>query len=185
MRRVAAAGLDDRLQVLDVVAPERGGDFRFARFGPDAIPLDRIDLAVMRQHPEWMCQLPARKRVRAESLVVYSECSFVQRICQIEEELIQHRWNHQAFIDHGSAGKRGDVKWRYSGFDYLFFDFPADNVQGAFVLVRRQMNGFAQKNLPDIGLRRCSFVTQDRGIGGDNSPSKKSHLSFCNNGFNN
>ena len=59
-RRVAAAGLDHRLQPFHVFAPIRVLQHGFPRPHPVAIPQQRIDLAVVSHQPERLSQIPAR-----------------------------------------------------------------------------------------------------------------------------
>ena len=69
VRRVASAFAHDRQHLAQVVAEQLGRELRFARAHPVDVAAQRVDLAVVRDHPVRMRELPARERVRREARV--------------------------------------------------------------------------------------------------------------------
>jgi len=61
--RVGAAFPDDGEHLAQVVAEEVGRELRLARAHPVDVAAQRVDLAVVRDHPVRMRELPARERV--------------------------------------------------------------------------------------------------------------------------
>ena len=112
-RAVAAARLDDR--------QEFRGKLRFPRPRPDDVPLQRVDLAVVREHPEGLGEVPGGERVGAVPLVEDGQRRLVGRIHQVEVEAAQLRRCKQSLIDDGSPRERSCVQTQ-SGRCRLAFD---------------------------------------------------------------
>ncbi len=72
-RGVAAVGLDDRQQLLDVVAEQRRRKKFLARDHPVDIAAQRVDLAVVRHEAVRMRAVPAREGVGREALMHHRE----------------------------------------------------------------------------------------------------------------
>ena len=86
--RVAEALADDRLDLLDVARlVEVGGEQGLARPHPVDVAAQRVDLAVVRDHPVGVGQLPARERVGAEPRVEHAQCAVEQRVAQVVGEV--------------------------------------------------------------------------------------------------
>ncbi len=73
-RRVERGGVGDvaaqeRADLLDVVAEQRRGELQLARSHPVSVAAQRVDLAVVGEHPVRVRQLPAREGVRREARV--------------------------------------------------------------------------------------------------------------------
>ena len=68
-RGVGAAGTDHRQHLREVVAEELGRELRLARANPVHVAAQRVDLAVVRNQPVRVRELPARERVRREARV--------------------------------------------------------------------------------------------------------------------
>jgi hypothetical protein len=62
-RGIAAVRLDNRLDLLDILAEQRGDELLFARMHPVDIAAQRVDFAVMAQETIRMRAIPARKRI--------------------------------------------------------------------------------------------------------------------------
>ncbi len=63
---VAHVRLDDRTDVLDV-AERRRRQHAFSRFHPCTVAADGVDLSVVCQEAEWLCEAPRRECVGAET----------------------------------------------------------------------------------------------------------------------
>src|SRR5882724_10087666 len=70
---IRAVGLDDRLEQINVVAPEVGFQLRFAGGHPIPIAAYGVDFAVMSKHPERLSERPLRKGICAIALVVNAD----------------------------------------------------------------------------------------------------------------
>ena len=77
---VAAGFVDHRQEILDVLAVDVRLELVFARLHPVDVAAQRVDFAVVRDVTERMRERPARKRVRAESLVNHGQRGFHERI---------------------------------------------------------------------------------------------------------
>ena len=67
--RIRLAGIDQRPDLLQVVAQHRAGDGALARADPVDIATHRVDLAVVADHAERVRQVPRREGVGREALV--------------------------------------------------------------------------------------------------------------------
>jgi hypothetical protein len=74
-RGVGAAGLHHRLDVVEVRVEQRVGEPRLVALHPVGVARDRVDLAVVGQHPEGLRQLPGREGVGGVALVVDGEAA--------------------------------------------------------------------------------------------------------------
>ena len=86
-RGVAAGGLDDRQQLLDVVAEQRRGEQLLARVHPVDIAAQRVDFAVVAQEAVGMGAVPARESVGGETLMDHRQRAGQGRIEQVGKEL--------------------------------------------------------------------------------------------------
>jgi hypothetical protein len=91
-------------------AVERALEHRLARVHPAHVAADGVDFAVVRDVAVGVGQLPTGKRVGGEALVNQAERAGDQGIGQLEVELLNLRGQHQALVDDGAAGERGNVE---------------------------------------------------------------------------
>jgi hypothetical protein len=82
-RRVAAVRVDDREDLLDVVAEELGLEERLAGVHPVDVAAERVDLAVVRDVAVRVRAVPARERVRAEARVDERERRLHRGVLQV------------------------------------------------------------------------------------------------------
>ena len=80
---VGLAFVGNRPELLDVVAEMRRGHRRLARRHPVVVAAQRVDLAVVRDHPVGMGQRPGRERVGREALMHQRERAHEIRIVQV------------------------------------------------------------------------------------------------------
>ena len=83
--RVRAALAHDRDHLLEIVAEQLGGELGFARPHPVDVAAQRVDLAVVGDHPERVSQLPAREGVGGEARVDQRQPRGDPRVAQIRE----------------------------------------------------------------------------------------------------
>ena len=96
-------------ELVDVVAEEVRRHRGLARRHPVDVAAQRVDLAVVRDHPIGMRQRPGGEGVRGEALVHERECAGKIRVVQvgvIGPELVGEE---HALVDHGAAGDRHRV----------------------------------------------------------------------------
>ena len=114
-RRVRAAGPDDRQDLRQVVAEQLGRELRLARAHPVDVAAQRVDLAVVGDHPVRVRELPAREGVGAEAAVDERERGLGPRVLQVGVVAEQLRRREHPLVDHGAARERGDHELRAGG----------------------------------------------------------------------
>ena len=128
-RRIRAAGLDHRLDVVDVGAEPAVGQARLVAPHPVHVAEQRVDLAVMREHAEGLRQPPGREGVGRIALVVDREVGDEAVVQQVGIEGRQLLGQEQALVDDRPAAQRADVEVgdavRLDG----LLDAPADDVE--------------------------------------------------------
>ena len=98
-RRVAAARLDDREELLDVVAEKRGREHVLAREHPVHVALQRVDLAVVAEVAERVRELPGGEGVGREALVHQAQRAHRVVIRELVVEVRDLRRQQQPFVD--------------------------------------------------------------------------------------
>ncbi len=105
--RLALVG--DRPQLRDVVAEQFGIDARLPRRHPVDVAAQRVDLAVVRDHPIGMREPPGREGVGGEALMDQRQRGLVarvQKVAVIGRELMHE---HHALVDDGAARQRHGI----------------------------------------------------------------------------
>ena len=105
-RGVGLALVGDRPQFIDVVAELRRGHRGLPRRHPVVVAAQRVDLAVMRDHPVRMRQRPGRERVGGEALVHQSERALEVGIVQIGVVGAELVGEEHALVDQRAARDR-------------------------------------------------------------------------------
>ena len=111
LERVVEAGgvglalVGDRPELRDVVAEQLGVDRGLARRHPVDVAAQRVDLAVMRDHPVGMRELPGREGVGREALVHERERALEARVLQVLVVGAELGHQHHALVDDGAAGQ--------------------------------------------------------------------------------
>ena len=108
--RVAAVGVDDRLQRLDVIAKERRCDLRLARVHPVDVAAQGVDLAVVRDKAVGMRTVPAGKCVGAEARMDQRQSAFHAGVGQVGIVLRDLRRGEHAFVNERAGRKARDVE---------------------------------------------------------------------------
>ena len=103
---------DDRLDLGDVARlVELGGEEGLAGPHPVDVAAQRVDLAVVRDHPVGMGQLPAREGVGGEPRVEHADRALEQRIAQVVVEVDAHLAGREhSLVDQGPAREAGEVE---------------------------------------------------------------------------
>ena len=111
-RRVRPAGPHDRQDLRQVVAEQLGCELRLARAHPVDVSAQRVDLAVVGDHPVRVRELPARERVRREARVDERERGLGPRVLQVRVVAEQLRRREHALVDDGAGAERRDHQLR-------------------------------------------------------------------------
>ena len=147
-RGVAAARADDREHLRQVLAEQLRRELRLARAHPVDVPAQRVDLAVVGDHPVRVRELPARERVRGEPGVDERQRRLRARVLEVGVVAQQLRAGEHALVDDRAAGERRDHELRAGG----DLRHAADHVQLALegVLVQRQLVGRGDDEVLDV-----------------------------------
>src|SRR5271165_461095 len=159
---------------------ERTCQYRLARRHPTDIAPNGVDLTVVCHIAVRVRQLPTGKRVGREPLVHQAQCAGDQRIGQLEVEFFNLRSQHQALVNDGTAGERGDVEGIFIldlGSCNLVLGAAADPVEKTLEtvlvqLVRTRSLGPAHEELLDVGLRGSGFATDRVAVDGGIAPAE-------------
>ena len=169
---VRAAGLDDGLEVLDVVAPDLRGHLAFAGGGPVLVPHERVDLAVVRDHAERMGQRPVGEGVRRIPLVVDGERRGEEGILQVGVELLQLGRVEEPLVDDRARGERRDVERVDAFLGRASFGHLAGEIQAALEIDVAPPVRPAHEDLLDLGHRLAGLVAEAAGVHGHGPPAE-------------
>ena len=139
-RGVGLALVGDRPQLGNVVAELRRRHRGLARRHPVVVAAQRIDLAVMRDHPVGMRQRPGRERVGREALVHQSERALEIRIVQVGIVGAELIGEEHALVDQRAARQRHRIIMRHLAAALAVHDPGnglAQDIEPAFELVLR------------------------------------------------
>ena len=109
---VGLALVGDRPKLRNIVAEQLRVDARLTRRHPVDVAPERVDLAVMRDHPIGVCEAPGRKCVGGEALMDERQRRFVacvQKVAVVRRELADE---HHALVDNGAGRHRHRVIFR-------------------------------------------------------------------------
>jgi hypothetical protein len=106
---VAGLDVDHRVDPGQVAGEQAGLQQRLAGAHPVAVALDRVDLAVVRDEPVRVRQLPGRERVGREPRVHQRDRAGEAAVRQVGEERLQLGGGEHPLVDHGAAGQAGKV----------------------------------------------------------------------------
>ena len=161
---VGAAGANDRQDLAEVVAEELGGQLRLARAHPVDVAAQRVDLAVVGDHPVRVGELPARERVRRVAGVHERERRGGALVLQVRVVGGQLRRRQHPLVDDGAGREARDHEVRAGG----ELGHPADHVELALELVGREARRRRDEELPDArgsrGGRRAGVALVDRDV---------------------
>ena len=161
---VGAAGLDDRLDVLVVVA-ERGCDHPgLVALHPVDVAAQGVDLAIVGERAERLRQLPGRHGVGRVALVEQREVGDEALVLQVGIEQGQGFGEEQALVDHRAAAQRADVEVGDVLGQRLLLDPAADQIEVALELVLVDALRVADDDLLDLGPGGRGLLAQHRGV---------------------
>ncbi len=107
--RVGLAGGDDREQPLEITGQQVALQQRLPGPHPVAVAHHGVDLAVVRDHPERVRQLPGRERVGGETGVDDRQRAGQPLVVQFGEDQLELLGGQHPLVDQGPAGQRGEI----------------------------------------------------------------------------
>ncbi len=105
------------------------------RFHPVGVAFQRVDLAVMRQHAEWLCQPPLREGVGRITLVINRERRFKPLILQVGIELRHLLGQHHALVNNRPARQRRNIKLTHRRSCRRLFNPTPDHIELTLKLI--------------------------------------------------
>ena len=161
---VGIAGLNDRLHIGHISVERWVGEPGLMALHPVHIAMQRVDLAIMRDHPEGLRQAPGREGVGRIALVINRKARDEARIRQVRIELRQILGQEHPLVDERAAGERAEIQLRNLRRDGLLLDPPADDVKIALIGRVIAPLGVPDQNLLDLGPRRIGLFADHRGV---------------------
>ena len=125
-RGVGTSEIDQWLKGLQI-GQFRGAEFGGPSDGPVAVAVDGVDLTIMSQIPERLCQRPPGHGVSGEPLVEYTDSGLKIRITEILVEVGQVRRHHETLIGQSTVRQATDIEFRI--FSHVAFSMPATHEQ--------------------------------------------------------
>ncbi len=169
VRRVGAARPYDRQHLLQVVAEELRGELRLARPHPVDVAAQRVDLAVVRDHPVRVRELPARERVRREARVHERERALEALVAQVGIEARELRRGQHPLVDERPGREARDDELRPGR---ELGDAPDDvELPLERVLIRRELGRGCDDELLDDWRDRACRLADVREIERDVAPA--------------
>ena len=152
-------GPDHGQHLLEVVAEQLGGELRLACAHPVDVAAQRVDLAVVGDHPVRVGKLPARERVRRVAGVHEREGAREAGVVQVGVEARELRRHQHPLVDERAGGQARHDEGRAGG----ELGDPPDHVELALerILVAGQIGRGADEELADVrhdGERRAADV---------------------------
>ena len=185
-RGIAAAGLNDRKQLLQIVAEELRLQHRLPRVHPVHVAAHCVDFPVVRHIAERMRQIPRRERVGREALVHEAHRAREIRIRKLAVKLRDLRREKQTFIDNGARRKRRhaeEVAVRHVGRGDFRLHALAHHVELAIELIGRHALRVPDENLFDVRLRIARHAAHGASIDRRIAPAEHGESFFSYDAF--
>ena len=183
---IAAAGLNDGEQLLDIVAEQRRGKDRLAGVHPVDVAAEGVDLTVVRDVAVGVRELPGGEGVGAEALVHEAERADHFGIGQFGVEVGDLGGEEQPFIDDGARGERRHVEevfaWDIALGDFGFGAF-AHEVEFALELGFVHSFAAGDEDLLDVGLRVAGHTADGGAVDGRIAPAEDGEAFFAHDAF--
>ena len=147
--------------VLNGISEDLGRHARLVRRRPVDIAGQRVDLAVVAQHAERLCQAPRGEGVGGVALVIDGEVRFEARVDQVRVEGAQLLGQEHPLVDDGAARQRTDVEIGYVVVEYRLLDTPADDEEVDLELLVADAQVVGDHDLLDLGPRRVGLLADE------------------------
>ena len=168
---VRGAAGDDRLDILGCLAKGRRRHADLVALHPVDVALQRVDLAVVGEHPEGLGQPPLREGVGAVTLVINRKSGLEPLIHQIGVEGGDLFGQHHALVDDRPAGQGAQIHALNPGGIGGFLNPAADDVKLTLKLLLIDVLFTADKDLLNLGTRRIGLVAQNARVHGHMPPA--------------
>ena len=156
--RVAHVGLDDRREIA-YVSKFSGIEHALAGLHPAAVAADGIDLAIVAEHPEGLCQTPLRERVRREAGMDDCHRAGEPLARQVRVILAELSAGEHALVHDIPVGQGADIAILPQPLDVL-----PDAVELAFEIRVLDELGAGHENLHRVRLSFRSILAQAGGV---------------------
>ncbi len=186
--RVQRAGIgkplrDHRLHIIDMAAEIARDHANFVAFHPVEVPLHRVDLAIMGEHAERLCQAPLREGVGRIALVIDREAGGEALILQVEIEIVYVLGQEHALVDQGLLAQRADIEGRDAGLARAPLYATAADIERTFQLVLIAVAVVAEHDLLDLGAGVGSLLADHGDIDRRLAPAIDIEAEMQNLGF--
>ncbi len=176
---VRLAFIGDRPEPADVLAVEVRAHRRLPRRHPVDVAAQRVDLAIMGDHPVGMRQRPGREGVGRETLVHECERALEIRLVQVGVVLAELVGEEHALVDHGAARQRARVIAGHAAVAALI-DRLRDRLAQDVELALELLVGLGNAVAADEDLHVSGFGRLDRGaerriVGRHVAPAEQHH----------
>ena len=131
---------------------------------PVEIALKRVDLAVVREHPERLCQPPLREGIGGITLVINRKGGLKPLVHKIGVEFRHLFGQHHALVDDRPARERRDVKIMHLRRCSRLFNTAAYDVKLALKGFFVHALDVRDEDLLDFGPGRVGLVAQHRDV---------------------
>ena len=152
---------------------------------PVQVAFERVDLTIVRQHAERLCQPPLRESVGGIALVIDRKRAFKPLIQQVR---IEHRHllrEHHAFVDNRPARQRRQIELTDVRSQRRLFNPTTDHIQLTLKCVLIHTFGVGDQNLLDLRTGCVGFLTQTGHIHRHMAPAIDAIAHLQNFGFHN
>ncbi|MNS61942.1 hypothetical protein D3C72_949870 [compost metagenome] len=150
-RRVRAARLDHRLDLMVAVAEGRGRHADLVGAHPVQVALKRVDLAVVGQHAEGLGQLPLGEGVGRVALVEDGVAGDDGGVVQVVIQLAQQLGADHALVDDGAGRQGAEVEAVQTRRLHRLFDAAATQEELALQFLDLHAFRRGQHDLLDLG----------------------------------
>ncbi len=180
-RRIGLTVVDERPDLVEVLAEHRARDRLLPRANPVDVPAQRVDLAVVAHEPERVREVPRRERVRREALVNHRERRHHALVGEIDEILADLVREQHPLVDERSRRHRGNVELlavaKLERLDRVA-GFLADDVELALERVLVHRGSARDEHLADDGLDFLRAQRQSGVVGRHVAPAEQ-HLALA------
>ena len=176
---IGLALVGDRPELVDIVAEQVGGHRRLARRHPVDVAAQRVDLAVVRDHPVGVRERPSRKGIGGEPLVHERERALEILVAQIGIIGAELVGQEHALVDDGAAGDGHRViagkPALLARIDRIRNRLAQDVEPPLELILGLDLLAAPDEHLQVHGLGRLHRFPQRRIVGGHLAPAQEGH----------
>ena len=158
---IRAARLDDRLDVVAVPAEELRRHLELVVLHPVDVALQRVDLAIVREHAEGLGEPPCGEGVRRIALVEDGEGRDETLVFEIGIEIRELFGEEHALVDERPRRQRADVEILNGRFAHALLDAPPAEIKPALELFHIELVAHVEHDLFDLRTRGVGLLADD------------------------